>query len=360
MNRLLVVATLTDRYYAAIQMETGYLFHYCTRHGDVDRREFDRAVAEPGPKDIVIDRDQILEKQLRVLSHYEQFRTTGSGCSYVVLRTAEKTYRFNVLGKHGEAELRRFFDVSDAELVLPERHTDYGKSLERNEKDENKYIFLFALCILLDLAVLVTIFLLPYRPWLILGLIAVLLPVGLALLHPEWYSLTRGSEEARYLYGKKLLPAAVLLFIPPFLLMMGTPQLTYLSEARALLIGMLPVAALSVVVWLLSREKATSPAILAAVLAMWTLLSSGVGLAINALDYFYQPPALTEHRRITALERRVGRGGASYFVTTGAGEDELVLWVTKEYYDTLSVGDFVIVDFYDGALGVPYAEIYEP
>ena len=356
MNRLLVMTAFSERYYAAIQTETGFLFHNCTGHGDVDRREFDRAVAELGPKDIVLDRDQILEKHLRIFARHEQSQATP-GCAYVVLRTAEKTYRFHVLGKHGEAELRRFFGVSDEDVQLPERLPDYGKSLERNEKDDTKYIALFLLCGALDLAVLLSAVLLPYRPWLILGLIALLLPVGLALLHPEWYSLTRGVNESRFVYGKKLLPAAVLLFIPPYVLMMGTPQLTYLSEARAVLIGMLPVAALSAVVWLLSREKATSPATLAVVLTVWTLMSWGVGLAINALDYFYEPPALTEHRRVVALE---GTNKTNCRVTTGTGEDELVLWVTKEYYDTLSVGDYVTVDFYDGALGVPYAEIYEP
>ena len=355
MNRILVSKGFSGRCYAAIQTGTGFLFHDCYGPRGIIEREFQRAVTVPGPKDIVIDNDRILEKKLCMHSPNEQ--ALYGGCASITLRTAEDTFRFRVEGKHGEAELRLFFGISDEEIQLPEPRPDYGKSLVRNERDEAKYIALFLLCGALDLAVLLSTVLLPYRPWLILGLIAVLLPVGLALLHPEWYSLTRGSEEARYLYGKKLLPAAVLLFIPPFVLMMGTPQLTYLSEARALLIGMLPVAALSVVVWLLSREKATSPAILAAVLAMWTLLSSGVGLAINALDYFYQPPALTEHRRVVALD---GANKTNCRVTTGTGEDELVLWVTKEYYDTLSVGDYVTVDFYDGALGVPYAEIYEP
>ena len=354
MNRLRVVMFPGNRCYAAIQTETGFLFHDCTKKGAFDEREFQRSVTAPGPKDIVIGNDQILEKKLQIISSYDP-RNIACGC--MELRTAEKHYRITVIGKHGKAELRRFFGVSDEDVHLPEPRPDYGKTLERNEKDDTKYIALFLLCGALDLAVLVTIFLLPYRPWLILGLIALLLPVGLALLHPEWYSLTRGAEESRFVYGKMLLPAAILLFIPPFVLMIGTPQLTYLSEVRALLIGMLPVAALSVLVWLLSREKAASPATLAAVLALWTMLSSGAGLAINALDYFYEPPALTEHRRVVALE---GTNRTNCRVTTGSGEDELVLWVTKEYYDTLSVGDFVIVDFYDGALGVPYAEIYEP
>ena len=141
---------------------------------------------------------------------------------------------------------------------------------------------------------LVTIFLLPYRAWLILGLIALLFPVGLVLLHPEWYTLTRGIEEARYVYGKQMIPAMFLLFIPTWLLILRLPHTVYLSNLHAWLICALPVLALSVIVWLLSRERSSSPVMLALVLACWVLMGTGVGHAINALDYYDGPPAVTK------------------------------------------------------------------
>ena len=98
--------------------------------------------------------------------------------------------------------------------------------------------------------------------------------------------------------------------------------------------------------------------LLALVLACWMLLGTGVGHAINALDYYYSPPTLTEQRRITALEKRVGRG-ASYLVTT-AGNEELVFNVDREYFETLSVGGTVTVDYFDGALGAAFADVREP
>ena len=358
MNRILVSKLFSGRCYAAIQTGTGFLFHDCYGPRGIIEREFQRAVTVPGPKDIVIDNDRILEKKLCMHSPNEQALYGGSAS--ITLRTAEETYRFRVEGKHGEAELRRFFGVSDEEIQLPEPRPDYGKSLERNEKDEAKYVALCLLCGALDLAVLLSTVLLPYRPWLILGLAALVLPVVLVLLHPEWYTLTRGLEEAGYVYGKQMIPAMFLLFIPAFLLALRLPQTTYLSSLRAWFICALPMLALSVIVWLLSRERSRAPVMLALVLACWMLLGTGVGHAINALDYYYSPPTLTEQRRITALERREGyRGGASYLVTT-AGDEEMVFNVDREYYETLSVGGTVTVDYFDGALGAAFADVREP
>ena len=356
MNRICVSTIISDRCYAAIQTETGFLFHYCSSPKGFDEREFQRSVTVPGPKDIVVEDDQILEKKLSIFSPAEEGKFVC--CAGITLRTAKKTYRFRVYGKHGEAELRKFFGVSDSEVRLPEPPPDYGKALERNEKDEVKYIGLFLLCGALDMAVLVCAPVLRYRPWLILGLVALVLPVMLVLVHPEWYTLIHDTGNARFFNGKQMLPAMFLLFIPAFLLALRLPQITYLSNFRAYVICALPMLLLSVIVWLLSRERSRAPGLLALVLACWMFLGTGVGHAINALDYYYSPPTLTEQRRVTALEQRVGRG-ASYLVTTAGGE-ELVFNVDREYYKTLSVGDTVTVDYFDGALGAAFADIREP
>ena len=358
MNRLRVMIFPGSRWYAAIQTETGFLFHYCTKKGDVfDEREFQRSVRVPGPKDIVVNNDQILERELKILSPCDP-RDISSGC--IRLRTAEETYRFTIVGKHGKEELRRFFGVSDSEISLPEPLPNYGDSLERNEKDEAKYIALFILCAALDLAVLLCAVFLPYRPWLILGIIALVLPVVLVLVHPEWYTLIHDTGNAKYFNGKRMIPAMFLLFAPAFLLALRLPQITYLSNIRAYIICAMPMLVLSVIVWLLSRERSRAPVLLALVLACWMFLGAGVGHAINAMDYYYSPPTLTEQCRIAALERREGvRGGASYLVTI-AGDKELVFNVDREYYETLSVGGIVTVDYFNGALGAAFADIREP
>ena len=138
MNRILVLyekSQLQTPYYAAIQTETGFLFHYCYNFwkvNGVDEREFQRSVKVPGPKDFVIERAQILEKRLYVPAPRNPLRGKGIGysgdgpgyCGYIDLRTEEKTYHFLILSNyrgniHTEAELRRFFDVSDAEMITP-------------------------------------------------------------------------------------------------------------------------------------------------------------------------------------------------------------------------------------------------
>lgn len=356
MNRLRVITSFSERHYAAIQTGTGFLFHDCTKKGGAfDEREFQRSVTAPGPKDIVVDNDQILEKKLQMRLPHDP---RDFACGSIELRTAEKTYRFTVLGRHGEVELRKFFDVGDGEVRRPAPPPDPVDLPKRNEKDEVKYIWLFLLCGALDMAVLVCAPVLPYRPWLILGLVALVLPVVLVLVHPEWYTLIHDTSDARSFNGRKMLPAMFLLFIPAFLLALRLPQTTYLSNFRAYVICALPMLVLSALVWLLSRERSRAPGLLALVLACWMLLGIGVGHAINALDYYYSPPTLTEQRRITALEKRVGRG-ASYLVTTAGGE-ELVFNVDREYFETLSVGDTVTVDYFDGALGAAFADVREP
>lgn len=355
MNRICVSTVFSGICYAAIQTETGFLFHYCSSPKGFDEREFQRAVTEPGPKDIAVNDDQILEKNLNVFSPAE--RAHYGCCAGVTLRTAEKTYRFRVDGKHGETELRKFFRLSDGEIHLPEPLPEPVDLPARNEKDEAKYTALFILCAALDLAVLVCAAVLPYRPWLILGLTALVLPVVLVLVHPEWYTLIHDTGNPAVFNGKRMLPAMFLLFIPAWLLALRLPQITYLSSLRAYIICALPMLALAVTVWLLSRERSRAPALLALVLAGWMLMGLGVGHAVNALDYYYSPPTLTEHLRITALEKR---SSTNCLVTVGGGGEELVFNVDREYYETLSVGGTVTVDYFDGALGAAFADIREP
>ena len=131
MNRILVwydpIRSFYAPFYAAIQTETGFLFHYSTKglFGALDEREFQRSVTAPGPKDFVLARAEILGKRLEVISPRARFQKTGRGrdgpefCGWLKLQTEKKTYRFAVMGKHRAPELCRFFDVSDAELFIP-------------------------------------------------------------------------------------------------------------------------------------------------------------------------------------------------------------------------------------------------
>ena len=131
MNRILVwyepIWSFYAPFYAVIQTETGFLFHYCTKglFGEWDKREFQRSVKAPGPKDFVIERAEILKKQLNIPSPRAKIQKTGRSrngpgyCGWLELQTEKKTYHFAVLGdNHRAPELCRFFDISDSELIV--------------------------------------------------------------------------------------------------------------------------------------------------------------------------------------------------------------------------------------------------
>ena len=355
MNRLLVWGYFSRKPWAAIQTEEGFLFHECysTSKG-FDPEKFHRAVIEPGPKDLVIQKAQIQSKELALNTYGKYY---ADALPIITFSTADgKTHRFAVDKKYSLPVVCRFFDLRDDEIVQPKRRLDYGRSLARNENSSPRYLLGFYLCIGMDLAQLVALPIMPYLPWLVLSGAALILPAILSLRHPEWYSLTMFGIDSKFLYGKRLLPAWLLLFPPLFLLMLRLPDVTYLSDARLVLIGMLPAAFLSLIIWLLSPERKVSGWLLAVVLLAWTGFGISAGAAVNAVPYYNAAPDRTEICRITALEQY--READCYVMTEGP-EGELKLHVSPDYFDRLTVGDAVTVDFYDGALSIPFACVSE-
>ena len=362
MNRILAESYFGGAFYASIRTENGFLFHDCTKHGNLDKQEFDRATIEPGPRDILIDYSQILSKELTVYSPYEQKYSHAVRGNQLILNTADgKTHTFWIPVKYGIPELRRFFALGDDQIQthLSERSLEYGKALHRKEADQSKYVWGIVLCIALDLAVLIGAILLPYLPWLILGLIALVMPAILALVHPAWYTFTQRSGGSVFIYGKRMLPVHYLLYVAAMLLAIRLPMVSYLSTARTILIGALPMVLLAVVVWLLSRERSAAPGMRAAVLAMWIVFGAGVGLAVNAADFYCNPPDRTEICPIVTLEGDAERSGPPHYVTLNTEDGELRFHIDKYSYETMSVGDSVTVEYYDGTLGIPFVRFYE-
>lgn len=357
MNRILVTGALSDREYAAIQTETGFLFHCCSNLNGFDEREFQRSVSSPGPKDIVIDRIQILSKDLREYSPFE----SNAGRFRIRLYTSDgKCHQFFIGAKHSLPELRRFFDLNDEEIRLPERKLEYGRSLSRREKDRPLFSLLYLLCFINGLIVFAGSFFLPHRLWLALGLISIIAPPTLALAFPQWYTLTAASGESKFRYGKRLYPVWIPMLCLPFVLGMRLPDVTYLSPVRHALLFAFPVVPLALLVWFLSPERKVAPKVLALSLACWIFLGCGTGLVINTADYYCAPPAMREQRRITQLEDRISSSGLhSCYVHLDNAGSSLTLPVTKSYYDTLTCGSFITVDYYNGTLGVPYAYVCE-
>ena len=358
MNRILVTGVFSDRCYAAIQTEKGFLFHCCSNLNGFDEKEFQRAVSVPGPKDIVIDRIQILSKELRVYSPEEQRQ--GCGAKISLLTSDGIRHQFHIGKKHGLPELRRFFDLREDEIRRPERNLDYGKTLQRREKDEALFLLLYLLCFVPGLLVFIGAVFLPYALWLGLGLASLLAPPALAMAFPQWFTLTKLGGESRFRYGKRLYPACVPMLVFPFYLAMRLPEVTYLSLVGKVLLFVFPLAPLALAVWFLSPERKISPKVLALTLAAWAAFGAGTGYAVNCADYYCSEPDMREQRRVDALEDRAGSNGQhSYYVHMKNAEGELVLPVSEAYYRSLTRSSFVTVDFYDGVLGVPYAYICE-
>ncbi len=358
MNRILVTGIYSDRFYAAIQTETGYLFHNCTVKGMLNEREFQRAVPVPGPKDIVIDRIQILSRELRIYSACEN-RPPNSG-KLSLLTSDGICHQFYISAKHSLPELRRFFELSEDEIRRPERRLDYGRTLPRREKDSERYLLLFIACIFLEVFVFLSTVFLPYVPWMILGLLALLGPPALALAFPQWFTMATLSTESKFRYGKKMYPVCMPMLFFPAYLTMRLPEVTYLDPVRKVLLFAFPLVPLAIVVWRLSPERKAAPRMVALVLAIWTALGAGTGFVINSADYYCRPPAMCEQRRVTELEERTSSNGLhSYYVHLDNAGSELTLPVSPEYYSTLTRSSFITVDFYNGILGVPYACVWE-
>ena len=356
MNRILVESPTGDCCYAAIQTETGFLFHLCSDlMNGYNPKEFERAVTEPGPRDIVVENARIQSRDLRQLSPLEA--RFNQRWAFALFLTEGKPLYFRISKKHGVPELKLFFGLHDDEIHLPERPKQPPARVERvRRREKNDWLFtlLYVSAFGLHFLTMIGLLFLPYWLWLFVALTALLSPAILALCFPDRYTLTMGLAESRHLTGRELLPAWVLAFFP-FYLALAEPQLiTYLSSTAHVMLYVLPMLALSAGVWFLSRERQTRPGMLALVLAAWCFFGCGVGPVLNSADYFHRGPTLTEHRRISAMEVD-GR----YYVTASSAAGDLRLSVSREYYDTLSVGDRVTVDYYDGALGVPYVAIYE-
>ena len=141
--------------------------------------------------------------------------------------------------------------------------------------------------------------------------------------------------------------------------MLRLPQITYFSDPRVIFIAVLPPVLISIVVWILSPERKAKTHGLAAVLAFWSILGCGIGLVINAEDYYSNPPARIETCPISALECEKNSSSQACYVTASTSDGEVRFRIDDEIYDTLDVGDPIKVSVYDGTLGVPFACLYE-
>ena len=360
MNRILVESPAGDRCYAAIQTETGFLFHLCSDlMNGYNPKEFERAVTEPGPRDIVVENRQILSRELHQLSVVEA--KFNQKWALALFLTGGKPLYFRISKKHGLPELQRFFGLHDDEIHLPEKPPVRVRRIERREKRDWIFILLYLSAFGLQFLAMVGLLFLPYGLWLAVGLTALLSPAILALCFPSWFTLTMGLAESRERTGRELLPAWVLTFFP-FYLLFAEPQLiTYLSGTARVLLYLLPMLFLSAGVWFLSRERRDKPAMLALVLATWCLFGIGAGPAVNCADYYLRGPARTEQRRITELEHSTIVSGADrYYATAGSAGGDLTFVITAQEYETLETGQAVIIDYYDGTLGAAYYDVYFP
>ena len=171
----------------------------------------------------------------------------------------------------------------------------------------------------------------------------------LPALVPEWYSLFLNMRG-----GKRLIPTGFFVIWPAAgLIYLTFCNTVYLSLPLFFLIACIPGAVIALAVWLVSWERGYAPVRLTLFCCALAVLLVGIGGRINR----YAAGGAPEH---TETVKIVGEGQRSDWTVLKVridGADRSVFVYNSDRYRNNAE---ISMDFYDGSLGIPFAQIRDP
>jgi hypothetical protein len=186
----------------------------------------------------------------------------------------------------------------------------------------------------------------------------------LPIVLPQWFSLFQKGKLSESIPIGMLVffPALGLLFRSFYRVASASPlrlaRIVYPSLPRFFLIAAIPGAVIALAVWLLAKERKFAPGALTVYCCVLLVLLAGVGGRINTLDV-ENPPDRTESVQFD--DRNFGETTFDDFqkLTVQTSEGELTVlvpdWLRSYLLNNPKVRRNISVDFYDGALGIPFA-----
>ena len=186
----------------------------------------------------------------------------------------------------------------------------------------------------------------------------------LPIVLPQWFSLfQKGKLSDSIPIGMLVFfPALGLLFRSFYRVASASPlrlaRIVYPSLPRFFLIAAIPGAVIALAVWLLAKERKFAPGALTVYCCVLLVLLAGIGGRINTLDA-ENPPDRTESVQFD--DRNFGDTTFDDFqkLTVQTSEGELTVlvpdWLRSYLLNNPKVRRNISVDFYDGALGIPFA-----
>ena len=163
--------------------------------------------------------------------------------------------------------------------------------------------------------------------------------------------------DSRRKYGEKraafgLFP--VIIFTPLMMTAAALGNYHVFSWYKAWGIGALIVAGLAILLWKLAPEF-RDPGEFIGFLLVGTLISCGPVLAVNFL--LDTAPAQVVYAVVADSSVSSGKGGTHYYLFADMDGQEAKLPVSKNTYEENSTGSTIAVQYHEGALGIPYAQI---
>ena len=186
----------------------------------------------------------------------------------------------------------------------------------------------------------------------------------LPIVLPQWFSLFQKGKlsEAIPIGMLVFFPALGLIFRSFYRVASASPlrlaRIVYPSLPRFFLIAAIPGAVIALAVWLLAKERKFAPGALTVYCCVLLVLLAGIGGRINTLDA-ENPPDRTESVQFD--DRNFGDTTFDDFqkLTVQTSEGELTVlvpdWLRSYLLNNPKVRRNISVDFYDGALGIPFA-----
>lgn len=374
MEPLMLMGFPSDKIYLVEQTNSYYAFLYMGNETmgmrekqitDYPETLTDACISMAGKKDLWIEKRSVTSCALTMKQNVS---TPMPNCGTLKMKTADgKKRTFIILNTHPAQELRQFFPATEeVKISKSSQHQAareaYGKELarNRNEEDIKKYRILYWAMLALSVpASIVPMLLGMYLDYILaINLLVAAISLLLVFLKPQWFCLNENNRSNTY--GIPMFSVIFPLFVSLAFLSIATLEaVDYISWGRYFLINGILSLILGSALWYFAPERKADPVGLLPTLFLILLFGWGIGGTINLLD-INQGYDWSEFSTVTDLEvSHSSKGGTSYNVISTTADGEMSHRVSKDYFNTLQVGDTVTVDHYEGTLGIPFCWIVE-